>query len=187
MAQVESGQIRNGMKLEIEQQPYAVVNVDLVKPGKGQAFTRVKMRNLRNRRVIERTFKSNEKVSLADVQETRMRMLYREQDGVVFMDEESYEQITLPNALIGEQDAYLREEELYDIVLYKGEVVDFTPPTFMEMTVEETAPGERGNTTGRVLKPAKTDTGAEIQVPIFINEGERIKVDTRTGEYVGRT
>jgi elongation factor P len=186
MSEIESGQIRKGMKVEIDNNPYNVVSVDLVKPGKGQAFTRTRLKNLKTGSLMEKTFKSNEKVSLADVEEMKMRLLFKDADGATFMDDGSFEQIMIPMTLIGEQEVWLMEELLYGIVFYKGEAVDFTPPTFMEMTIIETAPGARGDTSGRVLKPAKTETGAEIQVPIFISEGEKIKVDTRTSEYVSR-
>lgn len=186
MGLVDSGQIKKGMKIELDDTPYNAVLVDLVKPGKGQAFTRVKMKNLRTGQVIERTFKSNEKVQEADVEETTMRLLYIESDGAVFMDDNSFEQVTIPMTLIGENEVWLMEELLYNIVFYKGEPVDFTPPTFMEMVITETDPGERGNTTGKVLKPAITQTKAKVLVPIFVNEGDKIKVDTRTGEYVSR-
>jgi elongation factor P len=186
MSEIESGQIRKGMKVEIDNNPYNVVSVDLVKPGKGQAFTRTRLKNLKTGSLMEKTFKSNEKVSLADVEEMKMRLLFKDADGATFMDDGSFEQIMIPMTLIGEQEVWLMEELLYGIVFYKGEAVDFTPPTFMEMTIVETAPGARGDTSGRVLKPAKTETGAEIQVPIFISEGEKIKVDTRTSEYVSR-
>lgn len=187
MSLIDSNQIKKGMKLEIDNAPYNVVSVDLVKPGKGQAFTRVRIKNLKTGLVLERTFKSNEKVAEADVEEVTMRMLFKETDGVVFMNDNTFEQVMIPNSLIGNQDVWLKEEVLYDIVFYKGEAVDFTPPTFMEMKITETAPGDRGNTaSGRVLKPATTETGAEIQVPIFIQEGEIVKIDTRTSEYVSR-
>jgi elongation factor P len=186
MSEIESGQIRKGMKVELDNNPYNVVSVDLVKPGKGQAFTRTRLKNLKTGSLMERTFKSNEKVSLADVEELRMRLLYKDADGATFMDDNTFEQITISMSLIGDGDVWLMEEQLYAIVFYKGEAVDFTPPTFMEMLITETAPGARGDSSGRVLKPAKTETGADIQVPIFITEGEKIKVDTRTSEYVSR-
>ena len=135
---------------------------------------------------VEKTFKSNEKVSLADVEEMKMRLLFKDADGATFMNDDTFDQIMIPMSLIADQEVWLMEELLYGIVFYKGEAVDFTPPTFMEMTITETAPGSRGDTSGRVLKPAKTETGAEISVPIFIAEGEKIKIDTRTGEYVSR-
>ncbi len=186
MVQIDAGDIRKGMKLEIDGVPYNVVQVDLVKPGKGQAFTRTRIKNLKTGLVIEKTFKSNESVSEADVREANMRLLYQETDGAVFMDDESFEQVTIPMSLIGENAVWLMEETIYRIVFYKGEAVDFIPPTFLELTIVETMPGERGNSSGRVLKPAKTETGAEVQVPIFIEEGEKVKIDTRTGEYISR-
>ncbi len=123
----------------------------------------------------------------ADIQEAKMRMLYKESDAVVFMDDTTFDQISIPLTMIGEKEAWLMEETLYDVVFYKGQAIDFTPPTFMMLRIKETAPGDRGNTaSGRVLKPAITDSGAHIQVPIFIEEGESVKVDTRTGDYVCR-
>ena len=186
MSEIESGQIRKGMKVELDNNPYNVVSVDLVKPGKGQAFTRTRLKNLKTGSQVEKTFKSNEKVSLADVEEMKMRLLFKDADGATFMNDDTFDQIMIPMSLIADQEVWLMEELLYGIVFYKGEAVDFTPPTFMEMTITETAPGSRGDTSGRVLKPAKTETGAEISVPIFIAEGEKIKIDTRTGEYVSR-
>ncbi len=186
MSEIESGQVRKGMKVEIDNNPYNVVSVDLVKPGKGQAFTRTRLKNLKTGSQMEKTFKSNEKIALADVEERKMRLLFQDADGATFMDDATFDQIMIPMSLIGEQQVWLMEELLYGIVFYRGEAVDFTPPTFMDMVITETAPGARGDSSGRVLKPAKTETGAEIQVPIFIAEGEKIKVDTRTGEYVSR-
>lgn len=186
MALVDAGQIKKGMKLEVDGVPYLVVNVELVKPGKGQAFTRTKLKNYKSAQVMEKTFKSNESVPEADVEEAQMRMLYTDADGAVFMDDKTFEQVTIPNSIIGDNARWLMEEQLYSIIFYKGQVIDFSPPTFLEMVVTETAPGERGDTSGRVLKPAKTETGAQIGVPIFIQEGEKIRVDTRTGDYVSR-
>ena len=187
MAQVGTNEFKSGMKIEMDGEPYTIVGVEFVKPGKGQAFTRTKLKHLTSGRVVEKTFKSGEKFDLADVEETQMRMLYKEGDGVVFMHDTSYEQTTVPLIVIGDKEPYMVEDTVYALVLYKGEVVDITPPTFLNMTVTETAPGVRGDTaSGRVLKPAKTDTGASIQIPIFVDEGELIKIDTRTGEYVSR-
>ncbi len=186
MAQVATNEFKQGLKVEVDGEPYTIVSNEFVKPGKGQPFNRVKLKNLKSGRVIERTFKSGEKLDLADIEEKKMRMVYKESDSVVFMDDQTYDQINISNALIGEKDQWLMEEVLYDVVFYKGSPIDINPPTFMEMTITETAPGLRGDTSGRVLKPAMTDSGAKIQVPIFCNEGDKIKVDTRTGEYVSR-
>lgn len=187
MPQVSTNEFKTGMKVEVDREPYVIVGVEFVKPGKGQAFTRTKLKHLMSKRVIEKTYKSGEKLDLADVEETQMRMLYKEGDGVVFMHDTTYEQLTVPMNVIDTNEPYMMDDTVYDLVLYKGEVVDVIPPTFLNMTIVETAPGVRGDTaSGRVLKPATTDTGATIQIPIFIEEGELVKVDTRTGEYVSR-
>lgn len=187
MGQVSTSDVRGGHKIEVEGQPYTVVSNEFVKPGKGQAFNRIKLRHLLTGRTIERTFKSGEKFEESDVVEAKMRMLYKEPDGVIFMDDKTFEQITVPLSNIGDNERWLMEDVLYDVVFYKGSPVSVEPPTFMELKIIETAPGVRGDTaSGRVLKPAKTQTGAEVQVPIFVEQDEIIKVDTRTGEYVSR-
>lgn len=175
------------MKVEVENEPYLIVANEFVKPGKGQAFNRIKMKNMKTARVIERTYKSGEKIDLADVEEKEMRFLYKETDAAVFMDDKTFDQITIHNDLLSSNQQWLMEETLFHVVFYKGEPIEIVPPTFMEMVITETAPGIRGDTaSGRVLKPATTETGAKIQVPIFVEEGEKVKVDTRTCEYVSR-
>lgn len=186
MVQVSTNEFRSGLKIEIDSQPYLIVNNEFVKPGKGQSFNRVKIKNLLNGRTIERTFKSGEKVDVADVNETQMRMLYKDQDNAVFMNDDSFDQVEIPLSNIGSSEQWLVEEMLYDIIFYKSEPISVEPPTFLELKIIDTAPGLRGDTTGRVTKPATLETGAVIQVPIFINEGEVIKVDTRTCDYVSR-
>ena len=186
MAQYSTGDLKPGFKVEIDGEPYNVVSNEFVKPGKGQPFNRVKVKNLKTARVIEKTFKSGDKVDVADIEENKMRMLYKESDGVVFMDDKTFDQITVPLSLIGNNEQWLMEEVLYDIMFYKGEPIDVQPPTFMEIKIAETAPGVRGDTSGRALKSAITETGGKIQVPLFIEEGQKIKIDTRTGEYVSR-
>jgi len=187
MAQVGANDLKQGMKVELQNNPFTILSVDLVKPGKGQAFTRTKLKGLLTGKVIEKTFKSNEKIDLADVVESKKRMLYTDQNSAVFMDDNSFEQVSIPLTLVGDEACWLMEDLLYDIIFYKGEAVSIIPPTFLEMTIAHTDPGVKGDTaSGRVLKPATTDTGAKIQVPIFINEGEKVKVDTRSGEYVCR-
>jgi len=187
MAIVSTNEFKTGMKVEVDGEPYTIVTNEFVKPGKGQPFNRVKLKHLLTSRVIERTFKSGEKLELADIQDVKMRLLYQEADAAVFMDDNTYEQLTISHEILGANKQWLMEECVYGIVLYKGEPVDITPPTFMEMKIVDTAPGVRGDTaSGRVLKPALTETGAKIQVPIFVDQDEKIKVDTRTGEYVSR-
>ena len=185
--QVSTNEFKAGVKIELEGQPYAIVTNEFVKPGKGQSFNRVRIKHLITGRLIEKTFKSGDKVDLADISETNMRMLYKEADGAVFMDEISFEQIKIPTENLTNTEQWLMDDILYAVVFYNGQPVTVEPPTFMEMRITETAPGDRGNTaSGRVLKPAVLQSGAKIQVPIFIDEGELNKVDTRTGEYVSR-
>ncbi len=187
MAQVSTNEFKAGMKVEVEGQPYTIITNEFVKPGKGQSFNRVRLKHLISGRTIDRTFKSGDKVDLADVVETEMRMLYKENDGVIFMDDNTFEQIKIPHEHIGDTSQWLMDDHLYEIIFYKGTPVTVEPPTFMEMFITETAPGVRGDTaSGRVLKPAIVESGAKVQVPIFVEQGEKIKVDTRTGDYVSR-
>lgn len=187
MAQVSTGDVRGGFKVEIEGEPYVVITNEFVKPGKGQPFNRIRVKHLKTGRVTEKTFKSGEKLDIADVEEAKMRMLYKEGEDVVFMDDNTFDQVNISLNLLGDNANWLMEEVSYDVTFYKGQPIDITPPTFMEMKIIETSPGVRGDTaSGRVLKPAIVESGAKVQVPIFIEEGEKIKVDTRTGEYVSR-
>jgi elongation factor P len=187
MAQISTNEFKAGVKLELENQPYVVVVNEFVKPGKGQAFNRVKLKNLLTGRTVEKTFKSGDKAELADVEEASMRYLYNDQEGAVFMSDETYEQITIPFETLGDNQKWLKEDTLYDVLVYKGLPVNISPPTFMDLIITETDPGVRGDTaSGRVLKPALLETGAKTQVPIFIEQGEKVRIDTRTGDYVSR-
>lgn len=183
---VSTNDVRVGMKVEVDNEPYLIIQNEFVKPGKGQAFNRIKMKNMVSQRVVEKTYKSGDKIDLADIEENAMRFLYKESDGAVFMDEKTFDQVSIPDETLGNNKQWLMEEVVFQVIFYKGRVIDITPPTFLEMKVVETAHGVRGDTSGRVLKPAVTETGAHIQIPIFVEEGEKIKVDTRTGEYVSR-
>jgi len=186
MSQVSTNEFKAGLKVEVDGEPYTMVSNEFVKPGKGQPFNRVKLKHLKTSRTIERTFKSGEKLELADVVESKMRLLYTDADKAVFMDDTSFEQTEVSMQTIGDVKQWLMDEIAYSIIYYKGEPIEVVPPTFMEMKITETAPGLRGDTSGRVLKPAIVETGAKIQVPIFVEEGDKIKIDTRTGEYVSR-
>lgn len=187
MAQISTNEFKAGIKVEMEGQPYVIVGNEFVKPGKGQAFNRVKLKHLLSGRVIERTFKSGDKLDIADVAEIEMRMLYKEGTSAIFMDEKTFDQITIPIENIGDSAQWLLEDLMYEVLFYNGAPVSVSPPTFLELRITETAPGDRGNTaSGRVLKPAIVETGAQVQVPLFIDEGEKVKIDTRTGEYVSR-
>lgn len=186
MPQVSTNEFKSGLKVEVDGEPYTMGTVEFVKPGKGQPFTRTKLKHLMTGRVIERTFKSGDKIELADVEENKMKLLYTDQDSATFMDDNTFDQIQVPLSLIGDNKQWLMEELTYSIVFYKGRAIDVVPPTFMEMKITETAPGLRGDSSGRVLKDAVTESGAHVKVPIFIEEGEKVKIDTRTGEYVSR-
>lgn len=187
MAQISTNEFKAGIKIEVEGQPYTIVANQFVKPGKGQAFNRVRLKHLRTNRIVEKNIKSGETFDLADVKESNLRLLYVGTDGAVFMDDDSFEQLTVPFEKVEEIKQWLLDDQMYALVFYKGEIASVEPPTFMELTITETSPGARGDTaSGRVLKGAVVNTGAKVQVPIFIEEGEVIKVDTRTGEYVSR-
>lgn len=187
MAQISTNEFKAGLKIEVEGQPYTIVSNEFVKPGKGQAFNRVRLKGLTSGRVIERTFKSGDKADVADVMESQMRMLYKEGQDVVFMDDKSFEQVHIPTENIGDTAKWLMEDVLYDVVFYKGAPVTVEPPTFMEMEIVETNPAVKGDTaSGRVMKPAVVSSGTTVQVPIFVEQGEKVKIDTRTGEYVSR-
>ncbi len=187
MSKISTSEFKAGIKVEIDKEPYTIVSTEYVNPGKGQAFCRVKLKQLKNERVIERTFKSGEKLELADVVESKMRLLYSDKESATFMDESNFEQFAIPRSILSDQAIWLQEEAVYQLVFYKGEPIELIPPTFMEMQIAETAPGIRGDSSGRVLKPAITDSGAKIQVPIFINQGDRIKIDTRSSSYISRS
>lgn len=187
MEQATTNDIKPGMKVEVDGEPYLVVSNEFVKPGKGQAFNRIRLKNIKTSRVVEKTYKSGEKLQLADVMEASMRLLYTETESAVFMDDATFDQIHVPLSIIGEVKKWLKDDTLYDVIFYKGAVIEVIPPTFMILKITETAPGVRGDTaSGRVLKPATLETGATVQIPIFIEEGETIKIDTRTGDYVSR-
>jgi elongation factor P len=188
MSQVATNEFKAGIKVEIEGQPYVIIHNEFVKPGKGQPFNRIKVKNLLTSRVVERTYKSGEKLDLADIVDSHLRLLYTEQDGAVFMNDESFEQVTVSYDIIGDNRQWLKDDIVYALVFYKDVPISVEPPTFMDLKITETVVGLRGDTSGRVMKPATLETGAKIQVPIFIEEGELIKVDTREnpGAYVGR-
>ncbi|MCP5469350.1 MAG: elongation factor P [Chlamydiales bacterium] len=187
MGQISTSDFRAGLKVEIDGQPYIMVSNQFVKPGKGQAFNRVRLKHLTSGRTIEKTYKSGETLEEADIEDEQMRLLYVDQTGATFMHDETFEQVTIPNEKLEDVKQWLVDDQVYGLIFYKGEVITVEPPIFMEMEIAETAPGVRGDTaSGRVLKPATTSTGATIQVPIFLEQGEVVKIDTRTGEYVSR-
>lgn len=166
--------------------PCSIIDNELVKPGKGQAFNRVKLRNLQTGRVVEKTFKSGESVEAADVMETDLQYLYNDGEAWYFMDEKTFEQVGADAAAVGDSIKWLKEQDVCEVTLWNDVPIAITPPNFVELQVVETDPGLRGDTSGGGGKPATLSTGAVVRVPLFLDEGELIKVDTRTGEYVGR-
>ncbi|MCS6797900.1 MAG: elongation factor P [Myxococcota bacterium] len=182
----DTSDIRKNLKIQIDGVPFTVIEFQFVKPGKGQAFTRTKLRNMMTGAVIERTFKSGEKLQPADLEERHMQYLYPEGDSYVFMDQTTYEQLSLPAEQLGDGRYYLLDGTVVSVLFFSGKPIGVTPPTFVEMKVVQTEPGFKGDTATGTTKPAKMETGLEVQVPLFVNEGDVLKIDTRTGEYVER-
>ena len=181
----ETSDIRKGLRIELDGEPYMIIEFQFVKPGKGNAFTRTKIRNLINGSVLDRTFKTGEKIKRADTEEREMQFLYN--DGSWhFMDSQSYEQVSLEAQLVGDSGDYLSENMEIQISFYQGKPIGLTLPNFVNLSVVETTPGERGNTVTGATKPARLSTGYKVNVPLFINEGDLLRIDTRTGEYVER-
>ena len=174
------------MKIELDGAPYVIVEFQHVKPGKGGAFVRTKLKNLLTGRVLEQTFRSGERVKKPDLMEREMQYLYSDGDQYCLMDNETYEQIMLTAEQMGEARLWLTENLNVKILFFNRQPVAVEPPLFVELTVAQTEPGVRGDTATGGNKPATLESGAVIQVPLFINEGDRVKVDTRTGTYIER-
>jgi len=179
MANYSTNEFKSGLKVMLEGDPCSILENELVKPGKGQAFSRVKLRNLKTGRVWERTFKSGEKLEGADVMDYDMEYLYADGEG-------SYEQFGAPVEAVGETKNWLKEQERYEVTLFNGAPIAVAAPNFVELEVKETDPGLKGDTAQGGTKPAYLTTGAMVRVPLFINIGEVLRIDTRTGEYVSR-
>lgn len=177
---------RNGLKIEFEGDPYTIVYFQHVKPGKGGAFVRTKLKNLKTGAVLEHTFRSGDKVEKPDLEEREMQFMYREGDAFHFMDTASYEQIYLDADHMGDAANYMIENLSVRILFFRGEPIGIDLPIFIVLTIAETEPGIRGDTVSGATKSARLESGAVVQVPLFLNEGDRIKVDTRTGSYIER-
>ncbi len=186
MAKYSTSEFRVGLKIMIDNDPYAIVVNEFVKPGKGQAFNRIKIRNLKNGRVIERTYKSGESVEAADVLDTEMQYLYNDGDSWYFMDQTTFEQFPADKAAVEEAAQWLKGEEICEVTLWNGSPLMVAAPNFVILQITDTDPGLRGDTASGGSKPATLETGAVVKVPLFIENGELLKIDTRTGEYVGR-
>lgn len=183
---VSAGDFRNGITFEMDGNVFQVVEFQHVKPGKGAAFVRTTIRNVITGSVIERTFNPTEKFPSAFVERRDMQYLYCDDDLYYMMDKESYEQLPIDKALIGDAFMFVKENMDVKVLSYKGSVFGVEPPTFVELLITECEPGVRGDTANNATKPATLETGATVKVPLFVNEGEVVKIDTRTGEYMSR-
>ena len=183
---VSTNDLKNGMSLNLPEGLMTVVEFQHVKPGKGGAFVRTKLKNFRTGAVLERTFRADEKVPLAVIDKREMQYLYREGTAFVFMDNESYDQLQVPTDDLGGAVQYLKEGDTVVLPVYDGAVVGVELPAAVELTITETEPGVQGDRVSGARKPATLETGLVVQVPLFIEAGEKIKVDTRTGEYLAR-
>ena len=184
---ISASEFRNGVTFEMDGQVMQVIEFQHVKPGKGAAFVRVKMKNVVTGAVTETSFNPTAKFEEAFVERREMQYLYNEGDLYYFMDNETYEQIPISKDTLGDDFRFVKENENVKVLSYKGSVFAVEPPLFVELEITETEPGVKGNTATNVLKPATVETGAVVKVPIFIEQGERIQIDTRTGEYLGRS
>jgi len=186
MANYGINDFKNGLKVIVDEAPCNIVETEFVKPGKGQAFTRIKIRNLKTGRVVERTYKTGESLQSADVAEVEMQYLYNDGEQWHFMAPESFEQYAMSAETVDETSKWLKEQDMYMVTLWNDQPIQVMPPTFVVLAITETDPGLKGDTSGGGGKPATLETGAVVRVPLFVQTGELIKVDTRTGEYVSR-
>ena len=186
MANYSTNEFKSGLKVMVDGDPCSIIENQFVKPGKGQAFSRVKIRNLKTGRVLERTFKSGESLPAADVIETDMQYLYYDGDQWHFMNPSSYEQISANKTIMAEAKKWIKEQDTCVVTLYNGAPILVEPPNFVTLKITQTDPGVRGDTASGGSKPATLETGTVVRVPLFVEENDLIKVDTRTGEYVSR-
>ncbi|HNX28293.1 MAG TPA: elongation factor P [Syntrophomonadaceae bacterium] len=177
---------KTGVTIEMDGQAFQVVDFQHVKPGKGAAFVRAKLKNVKSGSVVEKTFRAGEKVARAHLDKRDMQFLYKDSDGYNFMDNESYDQISISAEALGDGAKWLLENMNIEVLLFQGNIIGIELPNFVEMTVIETEPGVKGDTATGATKLAKLETGAAVQVPLFINEGDRLRIDTRTGQYMER-
>lgn len=183
---VSAGDFRNGLTIEIDGTVYQVIEFQHVKPGKGAAFVRTKLKNVVDGGVVEKTFRPTEKYPQAHIDKKEMQYLYNDGEMYNFMDNETYEQIALTEEAVGDSMKFVKENDNVKMVSYKGNIFAIEPPMFSELEVTETEPGVKGDTATNVTKPATVETGAQVAVPIFVNQGDKIQIDTRTGEYLKR-
>jgi elongation factor P len=182
----ETSDIRKGLKVKMDGDPWIVVDFQFVKPGKGTAFTRTRLKNLKTGSVLERTFKTGEKLDEAAFEERHTSFMYSDPDYFHFMDQANYEQVSVPASLVGDMKDFITENMEVTVLIYEGQPMSVELPTFIELPVTYSEPGKRGDTATGATKAATLSTGAVVQVPLFINEGDMLKIDTRTGSYVER-
>lgn len=183
---VSTTEFRTGLKIEIDGEPYVIVDFQHVKPGKGGAFVRTKIKSLRSGNVIDRTYRAGEKVGVPELEEKTMQYLYAAAKDRVFMDTTSYEQVSLSEQQLGDSINYLKENMEIKVLYYKGAPINIEVPMFVELAIAKTDPGVRGDTASGGSKPATLETGAVLKVPFYLNEGDVVKVDTRTGTFIER-
>jgi len=186
MATYSTYEFRGGLKIILDADPYTILENEFVKPGKGQAFSRVRVRNLKTGRVVDKTFKSGESVEAADVIDLDMQYLYTDGEFWHFMKPDTFEQFAADETAVADAKPWLKEQDTCIVTLWNGAPLAVSPPNFVELTIVETDPGVRGDTAQGGVKPAKLETGAVVRVPLFVEEGQIIKVDTRNGAYVSR-
>ena len=183
---ISAGDFRNGVTIEFEGNIYQIIEFQHVKPGKGAAFVRTKLKNIISGGVVEKTFRPTEKCPQARIDRKDMQYLYADGDLYYFMDVESYEQIGLDTDSIGDALKFVKENEMVKVCSHNGKVFAVEPPLFVELEISDTEPGVKGDTATGATKPATVETGAQVMVPLFGNQGDKIKIDTRTGEYLSR-
>ncbi len=183
---LDTSDFKNGLKIDLDGSPFVITYFQHVKPGKGGAFVRTKIKNLLNGKSVDKTFRSGEKVKEADVEERTMQYLYKDGEDRIFMDSKNYDQIPITDDVIGDNAKFLLENAEVDVLFWKGNPVNIELPSFVEIVITQSDPGVKGDTSSGATKPATLETGAVIQVPLFLKEGEKVRVDTRTGEYCER-
>ena len=183
---VSTAEFRKGLKILIDNEPFVIVEFQHVKPGKGGAFVKTRIKSLVTGNVLDRTFRSGDKVELPDVEERAMQYLYREGDQYHFMDTSSYDQIFVPATNLGDAVNYVKENLVITLSFYKGEAIGVVLPNFVDLKIINTEPGIKGDTAQNATKPAALESGYTLQVPLFVEEGEVVKIDTRTGQYIER-
>lgn len=186
MASYSTNEFRGGLKVMLDGDPCSIIENEFVKPGKGQAFNRVKIRNLKTGRVLDKTFKSGESLEGADVIDIDMQYLYDDGEFYHFMVPDTFEQYPAERNAVGDANIWLKAQEMYEVTLYNGAPISVTPPNFVELEITETDPGLKGDTAQGGTKPATLESGAVVKVPLFLEIGEKVRVDTRSGDYMSR-